>query len=242
MRGLTVNSTVNSTLRAIALPLCALSLAGLAGCNTAPDIAEEPTPTPTETVATPTPTPTGDAVNMDDVDVESDLISANGIGVARLGMTLGDLKDILGEGTEFEEQSPFIVDFDAIAVRQNGEALFYILYLAGEAPEDSEPIQGLWTDNPRYQTAEGIGAGTSLQDAVSAYGQATLAFNYDNEGREYVRFANHPAPNLSFRTGTANEQLAGLYADTSSSYNETQDYQPEATIQSVLLICLAEGC
>ncbi|MBF2078564.1 MAG: hypothetical protein IGR76_08595 [Synechococcales cyanobacterium T60_A2020_003] len=157
-------------------------------------------------------------------------------------MTLGELKQSLGDTAQFEVKSPFIVDFDAIAVRQNGEIQFYILYLAGEPAGDDDPIQGLWTDNPAYTTAEGVGAGTLISTAEDAYGDATLSFSYDNEGREYVRFANHPAPNISFGTGNANTSTAGIYPEFSGGFNETQEYNPDATIQSVLLVCLADGC
>lgn len=230
---------MKSFIRAIALPLCALSLVALVGCND--NDAEDATTTPTETEVIPEPTETAEPVEPIS-EAERYQISAEGIGVARLGMTLGDLKQTLGDTAQFEVKSPFIVDFDAIAVRQNGEIQFYILYLAGEPAGDDEPIQGLWTDNPAYTTADGVGTGTLISTAEDAYGDATLSFNYDNEGREYVRFANHPAPNISFGTGNANTSTAGIYPESSGGFNETQEYNPDATIQSVLVVCLADGC
>jgi hypothetical protein len=173
--------------------------------------------------------------------VENRLLSPQGIGVAQLGMTLGTLKQQLS-GAEFTVESPFIVDFDAIAVRQDGEVQFYILYLAGQSFTDSDVIQGLWTDNPAYQTTEGIGSGISIAAAEAAYGDATLSYNTDNESREYARFANQPASNLSFSTGNGAANPAGIYASPASGYNETQEYRSEATIESILVVCLTEDC
>lgn len=231
---------MNSAIRAIALPLCLVSLAGLTSCNTSSNTDESATPTPTE-ITSPEPT-TSTTPETPVSDAERYLISTEGIGPARLGTPIGDLKQDLGETAQFEVKSPFIVDFDAIAVQQDGEVQYYILYLAGQPPKDTDPIQGLWTDNPRYKTAEGVGAGTLISAAEAAYGDATLSFNYDNEGREYVRFAEHPASNISFSTGNASQSPAGIYPNSSSSFNETQDYRPEATIQSVLVVCLTSGC
>jgi hypothetical protein len=173
---------------------------------------------------------------------DSTLISPEGISSARLGMTLGELKSILGSETEFTVESPFIVDFDAIAVRRNDETLYHILYLAGETFGDDDVIQGLYTDNRRFRTAEGIGPGTPLTEAEQAYGEATLSYNTQNESREYARFERQPASNVSFATGNGNDNPAGVYASSNDDYNETTEYRSDATIQSVLVICLTEGC
>lgn len=232
---------MNFVIRAIALPVCALSVVGLVACNDSSETAQNETQPPTETVNSPESSPTSDPEpSLSDEDRYQ--ISENGIGVAQLGMTIGELKQALGETAEFEVKSPFIVDFDAIAVRQDGEVQFYILYLAGEPATDEDPIQGLWTDNPKYKTAEGVGPGTLISAAEEAYGDATLSFNYDNEGREYVRFADLATPNLSFGTGNASLSTAGIYENSGGGFNETQDYNADATIQSVLVVCLAEGC
>ncbi|NJR61909.1 MAG: hypothetical protein HC769_25605 [Cyanobacteria bacterium CRU_2_1] len=157
-------------------------------------------------------------------------------------MTLGALKQILGETAEFTVESPFIVDFDAIAVRQAGEVQFYILYLADESFTDEDVIQGLLTDNPKFRTAEGVGPGTLITEAEQAYGKATLSYNTQNESREYARFEKQPASNMSFATGSGNADSAGIYPSATSEYNETQEFRPDATIKSVLVVCLSETC
>jgi hypothetical protein len=172
----------------------------------------------------------------------SSLISPEQIGAAQLGITLGELKATLGPDANFTVESPFIVDFDAIAVSQNGETLYYILYLAGETFTDDDVIQGLYTDNTRFRTAAGVGPGTPLTEAEQAYGEVTLSYNTQNESREYARFERQPDNNISFATGNGAENLAGVYAGSNEDYNETREYRSDATIQSVLIICLAEGC
>lgn len=193
-----------------------------------PSIAEvEPEP------ETPSPSPKS---------ADSTVISATGIGPAQLGMTLGALKEALGPGTEFTVESPFIVDFDAIAVRQGEEVLFYILSLPGEPPTDADPIEGLYTDNSKFQTDAGVGPGTSVQEAVQAYGPVTLSYNTQNESREYARFERQPSTNISFATGNGSQNPAGVYPSPTQEYNETSEFRENATIQSVLVVCLTEGC
>lgn len=227
-----------------------LGVSLLAGCNAAPPpVAETSTPmtlppippatptppsppAPVAQIPTPTPTPTPQAP----------LISAEGIGTARLGMTYGEFKQRMEPGVTFEVQSPFMVDFDAIAVSRNNAVEYYILYLAGTTFSDRDVIQGLLTNNPNFKTAEGIGTGTSLRQAETAYGQPTLSYHTQNESREYARFQNQPAPNISFATGNGNATTAGIYPSPTAEFNETQQYREDATIESILVVCLSESC
>lgn len=230
-------------IRAAGLSLCLLMPLWLASCNEATPESDASNSTAPETAVTESPTATPEeSPSIPETNPDSNLISGDGIGAAKLGMTLGELKQILGDTAEFEVQAPFIVDFDAIAVRQNGEIQYYVLYLAGQSLADSDPIQGLLTTNPAFQTAEGVGVGTLVSDAEAAYGDATLAYSTENESREYVRFDNHPASNLSFGTGNGSTEAAGIYPDPRSEYNETQEYQDTAAIESVLVVCFTEAC
>lgn len=176
------------------------------------------------------------------------IVSEQGLGVAQLGMTLADLKQALPD-LEFSPQSPFIVDFDAIAVRKGEETLFYILHLAGSPLTDSDRIRGLITDHPMFKTAEDVGVGTPIHAAEVPYGKAVLSYNTDNESREYVRFENHPASNISFGTQKnvidqdgSSLGLEGIYDTQASQYNETDLYQADATIEAILIICLSATC
>lgn len=221
----------------------------LAGCNApAPIATPEPepaasspaapetgSPTPTTSASPPASTPTPAAE-------QPAVISETGIGSVQLGMTIAQLRQILGTSAEFVVQAPFMVDFDAIAVRQNGQVQYYILYLAGQQPNENQPIQGLLTMNSRYKTAAGVGVGVSIAQAESAYGKATLSYNTENESREYARFERQPADNISFGTGNGAQQTAGVYPPGNGTFRETQEFRSDAVIQSILVVCLAQGC
>lgn len=218
--------------------------AGISGCGRSSNSSSiaspsadlsETTPSPIVRETSPTPPSPLNAAH-------TTLISPTGIGAAQLGMTLGELKETLGETAEFTVESPFMVDFDAIAVRKDEGIEYYILYLAGETLEDDDVIQGVLTDNPNFQTTDGVGPGTTIGDAEAVYGEALLSYNTQNESREYVRFENQPARNVSFATGNASAEPAGIYPSVSGEYNETTEFRDDATIQSVLVICLSENC
>lgn len=218
------------------LPLAGFLL--LSGCNrltpSAPAPSAEPVATPGQMAASP---PLAQAT-----PTAATRISEKGIGAARLGMPFSELKQALGPEVEYKVQSPFMVDFDAIAVTRNGNTQFYILYLAGQSFSDRDVVQGLMTDNPAYKTDQGVGTGTTIRQAEAAYGKVTLSYNTSNESREYARFARQPAPNISFATGNGNTETAGIYPSSTGEFNETQQYRESATIQSVLVVCLAEAC
>ncbi|HEY9606465.1 MAG TPA: hypothetical protein V6C85_32955, partial [Allocoleopsis sp.] len=151
---------------------------------------------------------------------------------------VGELKQRLAGKAQFQVVSPFIVDFDAIAVIQSGAVQYYILYPAGSPLGDSDLIEALITNNPQYRTAQGVGPGTTLQQAEAVYGDATLSYNLANESREYAKFAKQPAKNLSFRIGAANDNsLAGIYPTQKGEFNQTKEYKKTALINFVEVYC-----
>ncbi|MEO0408967.1 MAG: hypothetical protein AAF289_16615 [Cyanobacteria bacterium P01_A01_bin.135] len=208
----------------------------IAGCGqTTPEPAASP-------AALDTPAPDPQPEPPPPPEANSQEISTHGIGPAQLGLTLGELKALLGPRINYVTQSPFLADFDAIAVRQGDEILFHVLHLAGEPMTDADVVQGVLTTNPRYQTANGVGVGTSLADAEDRYGEATLSRHTADAALEYVQFERPPAVNISFGTQAASETYAGLYPEGAGEYQETGEYQPDAAIGSVLVICLNETC
>ena len=166
-------------------------------------------------------------------------ISATGIGEAKIGMTVGELKQKLGESSEFQVESPFMVDFDAIAIIQEGEVQYYIIYGTWETINNSSVINTLLTTNPQFRTVEGVGTGTLIKQAVSVYGQATLGYNIENESREYVNFANFPLKNINFRLygNSKGEAFAGIYSSSEqdSSYYRTNEFREDAKIGAVMV-------
>ena len=172
------------------------------------------------------------------------LISSEGIGKAKLGMTLGELKQAVDRDTKFELKSPFMVDINAIAVTKMDEVQYYILFFSDTTLKDSDPITYLMTQNPRYQTKEKIKVGSTIRQAEDVYGNATLAYNIINESREYVNFANLTSSNLGFRPNQAKYQngFAGIYPEKIEEYNQTENYREDAAIAIIEIACSSQDC
>jgi len=237
---------IESIMRQLKIPLIMFVCCLLVSCENNP-----PNPTDTSSVSSqdtrsaqpssprtsPGESPTVDTPKSTQ-SVQTQRISAKGIGVAQVGMRLGELKELLADQAEFQVKSPFMVDFDAIAIVQEGKPQYYILYPAGIPMSDDDIIEALVTDNPNYQTAEGVGPGTPLKQAEEVYGEATLTYSTVNESREYVKFAQHPSPDMTFRLGAANDDsLTGVYPSPQKEFNQTKEYKDTATIRFVEVYC-----
>ena len=214
------------------LPLI-FTLIILTGCQ---KTANQTPPPPENTTSQTTPKPPNPQA------LENSAITSKSIGAAKLGMTLKELKNDLGTSAKIQTKSPYIVDFDALEISQNGKIQYYILYPAGQPLKDSDLITLLLTENPDYKTEEKIGPGTSIKQAEQAYGTPKLSYNIDNEGREIATFKNQPK-NLLFMLGNANNStLAGLYPKENDSYHETNKYRPEAKIRAIMVTCRGQEC
>lgn len=237
---------VESIMRQLQIPLITLIFCLLVSCgeNKSPNadtssVSSQDTQSaePSSPRISPGESPTVDS-SKSAPSAQTQRISAKGIGVARVGMTLGELKELLADQAEFQVMSPFMVDFDAIAIVQEGKPQYYILYPAGIPMSDDDIIEALVTDNPNYQTAEGVGPGIPLKQAEEVYGEATLTYHTVNESREYVKFAQHPSPDMTFRLGAANDDsLAGVYPSPQKEFNQTKEYKDTATIRFVEVYC-----
>ena len=182
------------------------------------------------------------------------LISDNGIGNAKLGMTLGELKQISDRDTRFELMSPFTIDSNAIAVSKGGIVQYYILYKTDNlstsekfAPTDKEPITSLMTDNYNYQTLEGVKVGTSIQEAEEIYGDAILAYNQEGESKEYITFENRSESNVSFRASyykliSDGLGFSGIYPEYPGVSYTTDKYQTDAAIAAIEVSCIQDSC
>lgn len=182
------------------------------------------------------------------------LISANGIGKAKLGMTLGELKQISPPDTEFELISSFMVDTNAIAVNQKGLVQYYIIYPAGSTshpdgstPTDNDLITLLMTDNQNYQTAEGVKVGTPIKQAEEIYGDATLAYNIEGESREYITFGAENPANIRFRASyfkliSDGLGFSGIYPEYPGVSYTTDKYKEDAAIAVIEVGCDQDSC
>ena len=189
------------------------------------------------------------------IAIASDLaISSKGIGKAKLGMTLGKLKEISDSDTVFEKISSFMVDVDAIAVSKKGIVQYYILYLAGDSSESQgnaiDPnlvITALMTDNDNYQTEQGVKVGTSIEEAEEIYGDAILAYNTEGESREYVTFNSQHPENIQFRASyfkliSDGLGFSGIYPEYPGVSYTTDKYRDGAAIAAIEVSCNPNDC
>jgi hypothetical protein len=169
-------------------------------------------------------------------------ITPVGIGDAKIGMTLKELKQKVGTQVEFPIKANFIEGFDAIAVTKAGTVQYYIPYPTGTNFTDSDRIQHLMTDNPNYRTQQGVGPGTSIGQAVTVYGNATLSMSKDNESREFINFSKHPN-GLAFRPKPVGKRsFAGEYPESNEDYLKTEKYDKQAAIGQITVSCPEDKC
>ncbi|NJL51724.1 MAG: hypothetical protein HC930_04960 [Hydrococcus sp. SU_1_0] len=182
------------------------------------------------------------------------LISTYGIGKAKLGMTLGELKQNSDHDTEFEPISPFAGDLNAIAVSKRGIVQYYILYSADSrdksvqfTPTDSDVITRLMTNNYNYQTEAGVKVGTPIQEAEDLYGDATLAYNVEGQSVEYISFDDYIPQNIRFRASyfkliSDGLGFSGIYPEYPGAVYTTDKYKPEAAIAAIEVFCHDDEC
>jgi len=182
------------------------------------------------------------------------IISPNGIGEAKLGMTLGELKQISSPKTEFSSISPFSADLNAISVSKKGLVQYYILYEINTdteseqfMPQDDEIITLLMTNNYNYETKEGIKVGTPIEEAEDIYGNAVLAYNVDGESVEYISFNDYDADNIRFRASyfkliSDGLGFAGIYPEYPGVAYTTDKYQSDAAIAAIEVSCDEDDC
>ncbi|MGE4169357.1 MAG: PQQ-binding-like beta-propeller repeat protein [Candidatus Margulisiibacteriota bacterium] len=119
------------------------------------------------------------------------IVSELGIGPAKLGMTLQEVKAAMaGPNIEFKPDE-FLGGYKALNVMEKGESLFLIVFPAWQPLKDEDPVSMLVTFNPNYHTVQGISPSSPLGLALTVYGPPTLTL-YPNEGREMVTFPKSP--------------------------------------------------
>lgn len=206
------------------LPLIVLFSIVLVGCQSNPiDFQTKPSPSISSETKQKQPI------------TEAFLISDTRIGTAQLGMTFQQLQEKLGASAQFKVVSPFLVDFDAIAVSKSGQIQYYIIYPSGTTFTDSSVIELLLTDNPNYRTVEGVGVGTTLQEAQKIYGKAILSYNTQAESREMVRFTNYSSQNITFLPQRNTDDFVGIYPPSSTEYHETTEFNDSAIIGAIFV-------
>jgi len=158
------------------------------------------------------------------------LITEEGVGNAVLAQTAAEMADELGSGYLVGDEIRITVDYRGNVVRQ-GSVVQFRAVQAGPGDELTLFI----VSNPEYTTAEGVGPKTTIAEAESIYGEATLSWNPEDGGREFVTFANGPGEQIMFRTPGIGGTNVGVYGD---GQFETSDYDPEGEIAAVWVQCV----
>lgn len=181
-------------------------------------------------------------------------ITSKGIGKAKLGMTLRELKKISTKDTDFEVIPSFLDDVDAIAVTKKGIVQYYILYDLENSSEsdltvalEDRVIRALVTDNDNYQTKSGIKVGTLIQKAEEIYGNAILTYNTAGESREYITFGNENPNNIKFRASyfkliSDGMGYSGIYPEYPGVSYTTDKYHNDAAIAAIEVVCDSDDC
>ena len=163
-------------------------------------------------------------------------ITPTAIGPAQLGMTLGELRQSLGDLTLGEPQA-WRSDFDGLPVLDGGEVLFYVVYGNYQPMTDSDAIEYLVTEHSNVKTPEGIGPGSTIAEAAAVYGAPTLGYHIESHSREGLQFADLPWSDYSFEPTVlaGDDFFAGIYDATEEQvvYQETHEYREDGIIDSI---------
>jgi hypothetical protein len=164
------------------------------------------------------------------------VIRSDGIGLARIGMRIGDLRRSLPPGVALGELEEYMVDIGAMPVVQGIDTLYAVLIPAGSSSSEDATIELLATSHPGFRTAQGVGPGSTLGEAALTYGQPTLSYHTEDESREYARFpALASTITLRVSYGSAGEGFGGIYPDSTGVFNETTRFNPDARIGMVMV-------
>jgi hypothetical protein len=168
---------------------------------------------------------------------ESFQIRSTQVGMAKLGMTLGELKAAMGDEASF---TPTVVGVDqgkGMEVRNYGEVQFTVGSGADLPMTDSSVITLIRVSHPAYKTPEGVGPGTVLKTAIAHYGKVTLSLNLENESRETLTFEQGFPKTVWIQSNQwALDGQAGLYADSTASDRTTDTFKDKAAIGSITIV------
>lgn len=163
------------------------------------------------------------------------MVRWDGIGYARIGMTVGELRAALPPELVLGALEPFLVDIDALPVIQGADTLYLALFPAGEAVTDASVIELLATTHPDVRTSSGLGPGATLAAAAALYGEPRLSYSTNEESREWAAFPYlEPSILVRVRPGSDADEFAGEYS-TAGEYNETSQYHPDARVFMIVV-------
>ena len=117
------------------------------------------------------------------------------------------------------------MDFDGRIITRNG-----VVQFRAAMTDNTDDLTLFIVSNPEYVTARGVGPTVTIAQAEAIYGDATLAWSPDNQGREFVSFANGPEGRIAFRTPGIGGTNVGVYANGEF---ETSDYTKMALLSQL---------
>ncbi len=125
--------------------------------------------------------------------------------------TLGAFAGAFPAGSSLAYEPLYMVDFGSLCLVVGGRERVCTMFYEAEADGWSPELEalGLYTRDPECRSEQGVGPGSLVTDVVEVFGAPAFGFSYDNEGREYLAFANGP-DEMGFRAASeAGEKLAG---------------------------------
>ncbi len=142
------------------------------------------------------------------------LVTTNSIGPARLGRSVAALKKAFpGSVVTASDEGPV----EYYILKKNGQDLIY--FSTREAAKGysskiryADIVSSMWTRDPHFKTARGIGPGSWLHNAVALYGRPLLAFSPHEESGIFPKYSDKlwfepQAP----RAPNSDYKLAGIY-------------------------------
>lgn len=179
---------------------------------------------------------------------DSCVITQDSVAGIAMPDTLGEFVSAFPAGTTLSFYPAYMVDFGKLCLRADGADALCADFESYDVEQYRPGIEvvGLSVYARQCRTPEGIGPRSPVAEAARAYGAPTFAFTYDNEGREYLSFADGPE-GIAFRAesegaaadttspGVPNGPYGGDYGDVEGdgSYFETEAYYPDAEIREV---------
>jgi outer membrane protein assembly factor BamB len=161
-------------------------------------------------------------------NTDSTLITEEGIGKAKLGLSLGQFKALHQQEISLQE---FHLEegVNLMGVIENSMVQYYLGF-ANQGPiNDGSIIKRVITNNPKYVTKEGLRPGQTIQELEKKLGAATLYLDSLNPTIENLRFANQEQW-LTFNNYSSIK--AGLYPEK-GQMKQTQSYNPSAIVQFI---------
>lgn len=153
------------------------------------------------------------------------LITNEKLGKVPLGMQVKEIKKLC-PGSKFKIVSGTLDGVSSdIEVSQNGDRLFFFTANGFseveevELPKDNEKIGLLMTDDPIFETVEGINVDKTFGEAEKVYGKPT--FNHD-ANYVFITFNNSVAKQFNFYS-------------IDNGKNPNQTYSPDSMITHIVI-------